>query len=106
MQRGKKLYHAAAGRGEDASPIGDSERARIRKQALDWLLAELTSHANRIKSGKPEDRTAVQGALREWQDDPDLACVSDPAALASLPPEDRKAFGHLWADVADLLRRK
>jgi len=95
---------AAAGRGEDAAQLDPPERARLRQQTLDWLRADLVLHAQKLKSGKPEDRAAVQSALREWQEDADLASLRDAAALATLPPEARDAFGRLWADVADLVK--
>jgi tetratricopeptide (TPR) repeat protein len=95
---------AAVGRGEDASQLDDRERARLRQQAIDWLRADLVLHARRLETGKPEDRAASQDALRKWQEDPDLACVRDAAALNLLPAKDRDGFGKLWPDVAALLR--
>jgi hypothetical protein len=95
---------AAAGRGEDASQLDDRERARLRQQAIDWLRADLALHARRLQTGKPEDREASQEELRKWQEDPDLACIRDAAALGLLLAKDRDAFGKLWVDVAALLR--
>jgi len=37
-----------------------------------------------MESGKPEDRAAVQEALREWQEEAELAGIRDPKALALL----------------------
>ena len=97
---------AAAGRGEDASKLDDHERARLRKQALDWLRADLTQYARKLATGNPEERAAVLDALRKWQEEPELTSIRDSAALALLPAEEKDAFGRLWADVADLLRSK
>ncbi len=97
---------AGTGRSEDSKPLDEPERARLRKQSLDWLRADLAQHARKLETGKPQDRAAAQAALREWQEEPDLACIRDPATLASLPPEERDAFGRLWADVAELLRSR
>jgi hypothetical protein len=96
---------AAAGRGEDAAKLDDKERRRLRKQALDWLRADLALYARQPATGKPADRAAVQQALRHWQADPDLAGIRDAAALARLPAEERTAFARLWADVAELLKK-
>src|SRR5262245_60170111 len=92
-----------AGGGEDASQLDDAERARLRRQALGWLRADVALHKKRLETGKPADRAAVRDALREWQDDPDLAGIRDSAAVAALPAEDRIAIGALWAEVAALL---
>src|SRR5262249_14405803 len=96
---------AAAGQGEDAARLDDKERARLRRQALDWLRADLTLRTRQGESDKSTDRTAAQQALRHWQQDPDLAGLRDPAALEKLPAEERAACEKLWADVAGLLKR-
>jgi hypothetical protein len=88
-----------------AGSAGDrEERARLRKQALDWLRADLALHTMQLQTGKPADRATVQQALRHWQQDPDLAGLRDKAALAKLPAEERVAHERLWADVAELLK--
>jgi hypothetical protein len=53
----------------------------------------------------PEQRAALQQAVRHWQADPDLAAVRDPAALAGLSEPERAARQVFWRDVADLLKR-
>jgi tetratricopeptide (TPR) repeat protein len=94
---------AAAGKGEDAAKLGDTERTRLRQQALDWLRADLVQRGKLWETGKSADRAAVQRALRHWQQDRDLAGLRDPAALAQLPAEERAACEQLWAGVAALL---
>lgn len=96
---------SAAGRGEDAGELGDPERARLRKLALDWLRADLALRTKQLESGTPADRAAARQALRHWQQDADLAGVRDAAALTKLPADEREAFAQLWADVAALLNK-
>jgi hypothetical protein len=96
---------AAAGQGEDAGKLDDKERTRLRRQALDWLKADLALRRKQLETGEPADRAAVQGALKHWQQDSDLAGIRDAGALARLPADERKAFAQLWADVAALLKR-
>ncbi len=96
---------AATGQGEDAAKLDVQERTRLRRQALDWLKADLSLHARQLDTGKPGDRAAVQEVLRHWQQDTDLASIRDVAALAKLPPEDQRACTQLWADVAALLKK-
>jgi hypothetical protein len=79
---------AAAGKGEDAGKLDDKDRARLHKQALDWLRADLALYTKLTASGPPAARPFV-----------------DKAALAKLPAEERAAFTRLWADVAALLKR-
>jgi tetratricopeptide (TPR) repeat protein len=85
----------AAGQGPgDARPV-ESARADKRRQALDWLRADLALKANPFPAGM-----AVGQPLTSWQKDPALTGVRDPAELAKLPDAEREQWQRLWADVA------
>jgi hypothetical protein len=96
---------AAAGQGQGEPPLDDKGRARLRKQALDWLRADLALWTGQLESGQPAARTAVQKTMKHWQEDTDLAGVRDAAALAKLPVAERAAFTTLWANVAALVQQ-
>jgi serine/threonine-protein kinase len=96
---------AATGQGEGAAKLDDTEKARLRNQALDWLRADLALRIKQLESGQPADRAAVQRALQLWQQDSDLAGLRDAAALVKLPAEDRVACEKLWADVVAVLTK-
>jgi tetratricopeptide (TPR) repeat protein len=90
---------AAAGASADAATLGDQERADLRRQALDWLRADLKAWA------QASDRVLVQRTLHHWQQDTDFASVRDQEALAKLPSAERDAWQKLWTDVTDLLKK-
>jgi serine/threonine-protein kinase len=90
---------AAAGQGKDAQKLDDQERAQLRRQALDWLRADLAAWA------KVPDRALAQKTLRPWQHDADLAGVRDEEALAKLPQAESEGWRQLWSGVAELLRK-
>jgi serine/threonine-protein kinase len=94
---------AACGKGDEAGKRTNSEKARLRAEALACLKATLALWSNRLDSGQAADRAAVQATMRHWQQDSDLAGIRDEAALARLPPQEREACRRLWADVAALL---
>jgi hypothetical protein len=96
---------AAAGQGKDEPPPGDAAKAKLRRQALDWLKAELTVWTKQLASGPPQARPAIVQTLSRWQKDTDLAGIRAAAALAKLPTNERAAFAQLWADVAALLKK-
>jgi tetratricopeptide (TPR) repeat protein len=96
---------AAAGRGAHAAKLDDKERARLRKQALNWLRADLARRTKQLESGRPAARAQARRSLRHWQQDRDLAGIRGPAALAKLPAEEQAAFAKLWADVAAALKK-
>jgi Tfp pilus assembly protein PilF len=96
---------AVAGQAEDAAKLDDKERARLRKQVLDWLRADLALRIKQLESGKPADRAAMQWALKYWQQDSDLARLRDARGLESLPAGERAEWQRFWADVAALLKK-
>jgi serine/threonine-protein kinase len=95
---------AAAGQG-DAAGLDEKERARWRKQTLDWLQAELAGWHKLLEGGSDDDRVLAQERLRWWQEDPKLAGLRDPEALAKLTAEEQKACRELWAGVAESLAK-
>jgi serine/threonine-protein kinase len=88
---------AGVGDGADGASLGGPERAGRRRQALDWLRAELALRTRLFEGGK-----AVAAGLTFWQKDTDLAGIRDSAALAKLPADERGQWQRLWADVAAL----
>jgi hypothetical protein len=99
------LLAARAGQGEGATKLDHLERTRLRRQAQDWLRADLALCTKQLKGGAPADRAEAQKGLRHWQKGPDLAGIRDQAAMAKLPAEERAACVKLWADVEELLKR-
>jgi Tfp pilus assembly protein PilF len=96
---------AAAGQGQDADRLDDPGRARLRRQALSWLRADLAAWARVVDKAPPQARPAVRQTLQHWQQDPDLAGLRDKDAVAKLPEAERQAWRKLWADVDALLTR-
>jgi serine/threonine protein kinase/Flp pilus assembly protein TadD len=93
---------AAAGHGADAAKLGDVERARLRRQALTWLTADLAAWAKLITDG-PQERVRAHTTLQHWKADRDLAGLRDAEGRATLPPEEQQACRRLWNQVDVLL---
>ena len=96
---------AAAGQGEDAAKLDENERARLRKQAVDWLRADLILRTKQLEGSQPADRDQVQLNLRHWQMESDLAGIRDEAGLVELPEAERDQWHALWGEVEALLKR-
>jgi tetratricopeptide (TPR) repeat protein len=96
---------AGTGRGEEAARLDEKERSRLRKQALDWLRAELDAHTKHLAGGKPEERSRWLRQLQHWQTDPDLAGIRDTPAVAKLPQAEQESCKALWADLQTLLKK-
>jgi serine/threonine-protein kinase len=95
---------AGSGQGEDAADLDDQARARLRRQALDWLRADLTQYAAIVDRGPPQARPMVQQRLEHWQQDTDFAGMRG-AALATRPEAERPPWQKLWAQVEALRQR-
>jgi tetratricopeptide (TPR) repeat protein len=95
---------AGCGQGNDAGRIDDEERTRLRRQAVDWLRADLAAWSQLVDRD-PKQAATVAQTLRHWQTDADLAGLRDEAAVAKLPEAERTTCQKLWADVNALLRR-
>ncbi len=98
---------AGCGVGQDADKLEDKERARLRRQALDWLRADLQAWERLLDSEPDKSGSVAQvtGVLRHWLADSDLAGVRDPEGLARLPDAERQLWQRLWNSVADTLVR-
>ncbi len=89
---------AATGKGEDSDQFDDAERTRLRTLARTWLRADLDQLAKLLDSNHPADRTDAYRKLEVWKEDPDLAGIRDPEALAKLTSDEQQAFAKLWVD--------
>jgi tetratricopeptide (TPR) repeat protein len=96
---------AGCGQGRDARGLDDKERARLHKQGLAWLRADLEAWGRLLDMAPDPAGPAAARALQHWLADADFAGVRGPEALARLPEAEREAWQHLWNDVADMLRR-
>jgi serine/threonine-protein kinase len=93
------------GQGEDAASLAEAEKKRWRDQAREWLQMELAARIKALDTDPTAARAGVRGALTYWREDPDLACLRDPAALDKLPPQERKEYTAFWAQVDAVLAR-
>jgi tetratricopeptide (TPR) repeat protein len=110
--RNTHRYHAAGaaavagcGKGKDAGMLDGTERARLRRQALDWLRADLTAWGRLFDKEPDKVRPVLIQRLGYWLVDTEFAGVRGPQALAQLPVAERQPWQKLWDDVASLLAR-
>jgi serine/threonine-protein kinase len=96
---------AGRGLGKDGAKLTEAERARWRKQAREWLRADLTVWAKALDSGSRAARDLAKKTLIHWQTDPDLAGLREPRGLDGLSADERKECLALWKEVAAVLLR-
>jgi tetratricopeptide (TPR) repeat protein len=94
---------AAAGKGSAGPPLDEPAKARWRRQALDWLRADLACGTRLVQTGLPVVKEVVGLRLRRWKADPDLAGIRDEEALDELPEAERRAWRDFWAAVEALI---
>jgi serine/threonine-protein kinase len=91
--------------GQDAGALSEAERARWRKQAREWLQADLALWAKTLDSGSQAARDRAKKMLARWQHDSDLAELREPSALDKLSAEERKEWSALWSEVTAVLNQ-
>ena len=94
---------AAFGHGKDDPPYDEAAKVKLRKQAREWLQAELSAWAKVLETGTAEMKAKVAPVLQHWKEDTDLIGIRDEKELAKLPDEERTALKTLWNDVDQLL---
>ena len=94
---------AAYGQGKDDPSHDEAAKVKLRKQAREWLQAELSAWAKVIETGTAEMNAKVAPALQHWKEDTDLICIRDEKERAKLPDEERTALKTLWNDVDQVL---
>ena len=82
---------AGSGRGKHEPSPDDATKAKLRRQALDWLKAELLAWDRLDLPKLPGTKEIVGEALKHWKADTDLAGIRDEKELAKLPAESRSS---------------
>jgi serine/threonine-protein kinase len=96
---------AGCRRGADAAQLTETEAMRWRKQARDWLRADLGLWSKLLDRGTPVSRMIAKKMLRRWQVDPDLAGLRDAPMLETFSTDERTECLTLWNDVRAALER-
>jgi hypothetical protein len=96
---------ASTGQAKETAPFGGGVEAHWRKQAVDWLKADLAAWSKILDSGPPQARPFIVQTLEHWKSDTDLAGIRDAVALCKLPADEQKACRELWAEVDVLLAK-
>jgi serine/threonine protein kinase len=85
--------NCAGGLGVNAPP--EAERPAYRKQALDFLTADLAA----VRKVAANDPAQGHRFMQVWLADKDLDSVRQPTAVERLPPHERDAWNKLWTEV-------
>ena len=96
---------AGCRRGKDDPSPDHAARAKLRRQALEWLRAELFAWSKLGEIRPPQARHLMLEALKNWREDPDLAGIRDDQELDKLQEAERKDWQSLWIDVEALQGR-
>jgi tetratricopeptide (TPR) repeat protein len=95
---------AAFSRGADQGKSDAREKARLRSQAHEWLLADLAAWAKLLEK-TPLVRERVRWTLWSWKGDGDLAGIREAIWLSELPLDEQAAWKKIWSRVDRLLQQ-
>jgi serine/threonine-protein kinase len=93
------------GLGEDEAKLSAAQRTHWRKQAREWLRADLAVWAKTLDSGSRAAQVVVSRLLTHWQAAPDLAGLREPSALDKSSADERNECLALWNEVGAVLKR-
>jgi serine/threonine protein kinase/Flp pilus assembly protein TadD len=96
---------AGCGQGKDTDQTDEKERARLRRQALDWLQADLAAYRKALDKEPDKAGAEIDKRMQHWKQDKDFALLRDSKALVKLPDAERQEWQKLWAEV-DQLRKE
>jgi serine/threonine protein kinase/Tfp pilus assembly protein PilF len=96
---------AGCGQGKDADKADSKERASLRKQALDWLRADLRAYRQMMDKSADKAGPEITQRLQYWLQDTDFTGVRGQEALAKLPEAERGDWQKLWEEVEALRQR-
>jgi tetratricopeptide (TPR) repeat protein len=101
---------AAPPSGSDAKepPKGGAtkeDKAALRRQAREWLQADLNAYAKNLKDCKLDEIRFVESRLAQWKTDPDLRGVRHIKALDALPEAEQVEWDALWSKVDQVLKQ-
>jgi serine/threonine-protein kinase len=84
---------------DDGHALADPERTRWRKQARQWLQADLAIWSKHLNGDSPLLGNLARRMLRQWQSDPDLAGLREPQLLDDLSVKERNECSAFWREV-------
>lgn len=94
---------AGLGRGPQAVGLPEVERISLRRQARDWLQADLDVYMKQARGDSVKPLVGAEDRLSHWQKDADFAGCRNPKELAKLPEAERRSWQMLWDDVEQTL---
>jgi hypothetical protein len=97
---------AGTGKGAETAKLSETQQAEWRRQAREWLLADLEKWADQLTGGHEEEgRARVLQTLRDWQRDAIFSAVRDDKFLNALPRIEQTAWREVWSKVTVMLEQ-
>jgi tetratricopeptide (TPR) repeat protein len=94
---------AGCGRGKDQPPPDEAARTGFRRQALEWLKADVAAWSKIMANAASKNRSRAPHLLEHARHDPDLAGVRDPPDMNNLPEAEQADWRALWSLVDTIL---
>lgn len=96
---------AGSGQGNDAARLDELDRAHWREQARQWLLAEIATCGEQLRSAGAGEHAPLAQRIRRLQYAPSLAPVREPQLLAIMPAAERSQCQKVWREAEAVLSR-
>jgi len=83
----------------DRDNLGEEDRIRWRRQALEWLQGDLKVWEKLLSTGSAMERDIAKQMLNRWTSDPDLASIREADALNCVPADQADECRAFWEAV-------
>jgi tetratricopeptide (TPR) repeat protein len=105
QQAARSAALAGCGHGQDQPLPDERARRRLRRQALDWLEADVAVYDQILESRRPRNRDWISGRLDDWRGDSAFAPFRSEANPVPLPERELMAWRAFWSRVEALRTR-
>jgi eukaryotic-like serine/threonine-protein kinase len=99
FQAARAAARAGTERVRELAGLGADSRAKWRRQAVEWLRADLAASTAILDSGTAPQRAGVARRLSRLRVDPALASIRDEPGLSALPEAERDSLREFWGRV-------
>ena len=87
---------------KEAAALTEAEQVGWRKQALDWLRAELAALKTALEADPHQAADSVYSSLYFWRTEVDLTSVRERLEVSRLSKEEQAAWTVFWSEVEAL----
>lgn len=93
---------ASFGKGLSTENLSETDKLKLRLQALTWFKKEFESMTQVYQEGKAAEKATIAQIVSNWHENSNLSSVRDQQALDLLPADERQQWRKIWNQLKEL----